>query len=221
VFLNQDTDQAHAQALAEQLRAWDDVAGVEHQTPEQGLAELHAQGLDGVSDLLRGDNPLPHLLRVFPQGDDAALIAALEALPEVDLIQHDTRWRRQVEGWLHLGTRLLWLLGSLFGLGCALIIGNTVRLDFQSRREEMNVLQLLGAGDDAIRRPFIWLGLCYGLLGGISALVLLSVARALLSEPLVALVSAQIMLVLISSTALGGVVARVVSGHLLRRSGGP
>ena len=64
---------------------------------------------------------------------------------------------------------------------------NTVRLDIQSRREEIGVLQLLGATDGFIRRPFLYLGAWYGLGAGLLALGLLSVAHHYLAPPLAGL----------------------------------
>jgi len=231
LFLKPEISYKHAEALSRQLQAWDDVATVEHQTPEQGLAELEAQGLQETNELLRGNTPLPHLLRVIPLGDDTQLVAALEALPEVDLMQHDARWRQQVDGWLNFGNRLVWILGALFGLGCVLVVGNTVRLDFQSRREEMSVLQLLGAGNGFIRQPFVYLGLWHGFLAGIAAIGLLTLAEEGLRAPLATLVSGynsrfslqgfslfETLAILVASTALGGLGATLVSTHLLRQS---
>jgi len=230
LFLTPDTSAERAKALAQQLLAWDDVITVEHHTPEQGLAELRAQGMDEVNEILR-ENPLPHLLRVMPMGDDTQLTSALEALPEVELMLHDVRWQRQVEGWLRVGNRLVWVLGGLFGLGSVLVVGNTVRLDFQSRREEMRVLQLIGASNGFIRQPFVYLGLWYGLLGGAGAIGLLASAGAGLRAPLEGLMNdgrdafvlqwfsaCEVVLILAVSTGLGGLGARLVSGRLLRRS---
>ena len=62
------------------------------------------------------------------------------------------------------------VLAALLGLGALLVVGNTVRLDIQSRREEIGVLQQLGATDGFIRRPFLYLGAWYGLAAGALAL---------------------------------------------------
>ena len=71
---------------------------------------------------------------------------------------------------------MAWVLAALLGLGALLVVGNTVRLDIQSRREEIGVLQLLGATDGFIRRPFLYLGAWYGLAAGALALGLLAAA---------------------------------------------
>ena len=152
-------------------------------TPEQGLAELRAGGLgDAIS--AAGENPLPSLLIVTPKGDESLLAASLQRLPEADLVQHDAQWRDRLDGWLRFGTRVALVLGTLLGLGALLVVGNTVRLDIQSRREEIGVLQHLGATDGFIRRPFLYLGAWYGLAAGALAIGLLTLAALALRQPL-------------------------------------
>jgi len=231
LFLKVDTPVARAQALVAELRGRADVAGVELRTPEQGLAEFRERsGLGAALDALEG-NPLPHLLVVVPEGDDASLVRALQSLPETDLLQHDAAWRARLAGWMGFGKRLVWVLAALFGLGALLVVGNTVRLDIQSRREEIGVLQLLGASDGFIRRPFVYLGAWYGLAAGASALGLLTLAALALREPLAALArsygspfalagldAAGATAVVAAATAIGWLGAWLVTGHFLRQT---
>ena len=231
LFLTPETPVARAQALAETLRARDDVASVEVRTPDQGLADFRQRsGLADSLDLLDG-NPLPALLVVVPEGDEARLVAALEALPETDLLQHDAAWRERLTGWMGFGERLTWVLAALFGLGALLVVGNTVRLDIQSRREEIGVLQLLGASDGFIRRPFVYLGAWYGLAAGALALGLLTLAALALRDPLAALARSYgspfalsgldplgAALVVLAATIVGWLGAWLVTGHFLRQT---
>ena len=231
LFLTPETPVARAQALAETLRARDDVASVEVRTPDQGLAEFRQRsGLADSLDLLDG-NPLPALLVVVPEGDEARLVAALEALPETDLLQHDAAWRERLTGWMGFGERLTWVLAALFGLGALLVVGNTVRLDIQSRREEIGVLQLLGASDGFVRRPFLYLGAWYGLAAGALALGILTLAWMALQAPLAALARSYgspfalsgldplgAALVVLAATIVGWLGAWLVTGHFLRQT---
>ena len=84
---------------------------------------------------------------------------------------------------LRFGGRVALVLAALLGLGALLVVGNTVRLDIQSRREEIGVLQLLGASDGFIRRPFVYLGAWYGLAAGALALGILTLAWMALQAP--------------------------------------
>lgn len=231
VFLKPDITAERARALAAELRGRADVAQVELRTPEQGLEEFRrTSGLGQALDALQ-DNPLPSLLIVTPRNDDLRLVNALRGLPETDQLQHDAVWRQRLAGWLGFGERLAWVLAVLFGTGALLVVGNTVRLDIQSRREEIGVLQLLGASDGFIRRPFIYLGAWYGLVAGALALALLSAAAIALREPLAALSASYgsgftlsgvttwaAAGVLLGATLIGWLGAWLVTGHFLRQT---
>ena len=186
VFLQPQLTVERAQGLADTLRQRPDVAALALRTPAQGLDELRASGLDEALAVLP-ENPLPSVLVVTPRGAPGPLVEALQALPEAERVIHDAQWRLRLEQWLHLGTRLAWVLAALLGLGCLLVVGSAVRADIQTRREEIGVLQLLGATDGFIRRPFLYLGAAYGLLAGATALGLLTAADLALREPLAAL----------------------------------
>ena len=235
VFLKPAIDGAHAQALAQTLRGRGDIDKVELRTPQQGLEELRASGLgEAIAALsLDGseDNPLPSLLVVTPKGDEALLASSLQQLPEADLVQHDAVWRQRLDGWLRFGGRVALVLAALLGLGALLVVGNTVRLDIQSRREEIGVQQLLGATDGFIRRPFLYLGAWYGLAAGAFAIGLLTLAASALRAPLAELASSygsRFMLagfdlptalgVILGAAVLGWFGAGIVTGHYLRQT---
>ncbi|MEO6517931.1 MAG: permease-like cell division protein FtsX [Pseudoxanthomonas sp.] len=231
LFLKPEIGEARAQALATELRGRGDVARVELRTPEQGLAEFRAHS--GLGDAIGAleENPLPSLLIITPGQQDASLVTLLEGLPETGLLQHDAAWRQRLQGWLGFGQRLAWVLAALFGLGALLVVGNTVRLDIQSRREEIGVLQLLGATDGFIRRPFIYLGAWYGLVAGLLALGLLSAAAYALRAPLHALAQSygsgfalngldplRAAGFVLAATVIGWLGAWLVTGHFLRQT---
>jgi cell division transport system permease protein len=230
VFLKPAIDVAHAQSLAQTLRGRGDIDKVELHTPQQGLEELRAGGLGEAIDAV-GDNPLPSLLVITPKGDEALLASSLQQLPEADLVQHDAVWRQRLDGWLRFGGRVALVLAALLGLGALLVVGNTVRLDIQSRREEIGVQQLLGATDGFIRRPFLYLGAWYGLAAGAFAIGLLTLAAIALRAPLAELASSygsRFMLtgfdlptalgVILGAAVLGWFGAGIVTGHYLRQT---
>ena len=184
VFLKPAADAATAQRVADGLRQRPDVAAVTIRTPEQGLAEFRQMSdLADSLDLL-DQNPLPSVLVVQPRDDGKALAEILRRLPEADLVQHDAVWRERLSAWLAFGERLLWVVAALLGLGVLLVVGNTVRLEIGARREEIAVMQQLGATDGFVRRPFVYLGLCYGVAAGLLALGLLAAAGVALQSSL-------------------------------------
>lgn len=231
VFLKQDVEAARAEALAQDLRGRRNVGKVELRTPQQGLDELRDKG--GLGDAIdaAGNNPLPFLLIITPKGDETMLADGLRQLPEADVVQHDAQWRARLDDWLRFGTRVAWVLAALLSLGALLVVGNTVRLDIQSRREEIGVLQLLGATDGFIRRPFLYLGAWYGLAAGAAAIGLLTAMGFALQEPLAELARSygshfelagftpmQILIVLIGAALLGWLGGGLVTGHFLRQT---
>jgi len=231
LFLKPDVGLDRARTIAEQLRGRGDVADVVWKTPEQGLSELRERSGLGEAIAAVEGNPLPSLLVVTPKGDETLLAESLQALPETDLVQRDALWRQRLDGWLRFGNRVAWVLAALLGLGALLVVGNTVRLDIQARREEIGVLQLLGATDGFIRRPFLYLGAWYGLAAGVLALALLAATGFALRLPLAALAESygsqfalngfdlrQAVFVLLAATALGWLGAGLVANHFLRQT---
>lgn len=230
VFLKQDVDAARAATLADELRARGNIGSVEQRTPQQGIESLRGE-LGDIIDAIGDENPLPHVLVVTPAGDELTVASSLQQLPEAELVQHDAQWRQRLDTWLRFGGRVAWVLAALLGLGALLVVGNTVRLDIQSRREEIGVLQLLGATDGFIRRPFLYLGAWYGLAAGALAIGLLAAVALALREPLAELAASYgsrfalagidlrwTLLVLLGATALGWCGAGLVTGHFLRQT---
>lgn len=235
VFLKPEVDAAKAQAIADSLRARGDVAKVELIAPEQALQQLRARDdLAAAIDALGEDAAraaLPSVLRVSPRGDELLLAESLKALPDAERVQHDAVWRERLDAWLRFGGRAVLVLAALLGLGALLVVGNTVRLDIQSRREEIGVLQLLGASDGFVRRPFLYLGAWYGLGAGALALGVLTLAWLALREPLADLAARYgsnfalqglpplpALTVLAAAGMLGWLGAGLVTGHYLRQT---
>lgn len=189
-FLKPALDAKTAVALADDLRKRSDVASVLIRTPEQGLAEFRQlAGFGEALDSLQ-DNPLPSVLVVVPRttkvtdnSDNPELIGVLKADARVDFVQYDAAWRRKLTDILHLGQRIVIVIAALLALATLLVIGNTVRMDIQSRSQEISVMQLIGASNGFVRRPFLYSGLCYGLLGSLVALLVVLAVEVALAEP--------------------------------------
>jgi cell division transport system permease protein len=231
LFLRVDIDAAQAERFATELRARRDVAAVELKTPAEGLAEFRKLSGLGDAAAMLGDNPLPTVLRVTPLDEGGALAQQMRARPEVELVQHDEGWRRRLDAWLGFGTRLALVLAGVLALGVLLVVGNTIRLEIGNRRDELAVLQQLGATDAFIRRPFIYLGAWYGLAAGAAALGLLAVAGLLLQPSLASLAGSYgsgfalrgppplaAAALLLATTAIGWLGAWLASGHHLRQT---
>ena len=157
VFMQPGQTGPAVEMMATKLRERADVASVAIKSPQQGMDELaRMQGFSGALNTL-DSNPLPYALEVLPKpeasADDVArLVTDLRALQGVDLVQDSGTWRQRLDALLGVGNRVVLILAALLALAVLLVVGNTVRLDIQSRREEIEVLQHLGATDGFIRR---------------------------------------------------------------------
>lgn len=190
LFLAPGTQAARADALRDEVQRLPAVESVSLRTPAQGLEEFREMAdFAGALDLLE-ENPLPPVLVVTPQPavDESGLADTLRRLPEADFVQHDAQWRARLGAWLGFGRRMTWLTAVLLGVGVLLVVGNTVRLELQSRSEEIQTVQLLGATDGFVRRPFLYLGAWYGALAAMLAIGIAVVVRQALQTPVSALV---------------------------------
>lgn len=188
VFLRQDLSETDASALASLIGQRADVESVQLITSAEALEEFKQQsGFGDALDQLT-ENPLPHALVVRPSSANTSqslllLQEELANLPEAELVQIDTEWVQRFHAILDIVRQAIVIGAALLGAAIVVIIGNTIRLDIQNRREEIEVTKLIGASNAFVRRPFLWSGFWYGLLGGLLALGLVQYGLFLLEEP--------------------------------------
>lgn len=189
LFLRSEVSAKQAASLAERLRKRPDLEEVQVISPEDALAELRTQG--GFAEAIEqlGENPLPVVLALQPSVRITSppvlerLRDELGGLPEADFARLDTQWVRRFLAILDLARYGMLLLGAFLALGVVLVVGNTIRLEIENRRKEIEVMELVGATSAFIRRPFLYTGAWYGLLGGIVAWLLVSLELVLLQGP--------------------------------------
>lgn len=188
LFLHQDVDQAAYRKLAGQLGEDADIRAVKVITPKEAMAEF--QRLSGFSDALDllDENPLPPVLVVRPRrgmqpGAIEGLVDRLKGLPQVDRVRLDQQWVKRLHAIMDLAGRGIWVIAGLLALTVVMVVGNTIRLDIENRREEIVITKLIGATDAFIRRPFLYEGLWYGIGGGLLACILVEAGLWLLSTP--------------------------------------
>ena len=178
-----------AESTAQELQRRDDIESVTIISADEAIDDFReASGLGEVLDNLEA-NPLPHTLVVRPKESAtidglAALGEELGARDEIDMVKIDTDWVARLNAILDLLRRVVLMGGILLIIAVIIIVGNTIRLDIQNRRDEIEVVKLLGASDGFVRRPFLYIGLWYGLIGGSVALLLLLLGGWLLAAPL-------------------------------------
>lgn len=179
LFLEPQAPRADAEALGRRLRADPRISAVRFVPREEALKEMSAvQGLSEVIAAL-GRNPLPDAFVVTTTAD---LAGELARLPGVAQVQADAVWARRLAAAARLVQLTLTLLAALLGAGLVAVTFNTIRLQILTQRDEIEVSKLIGATDAFIRRPFYYLGLLQGLVGGALALALVAAALALLNR---------------------------------------
>lgn len=189
LFLRPEISIEQASNLADRLRKRSDLADVRLISPDDALAELRGQsGFAEAIDQLE-ENPLPNVLALRPTSRASTanaldrMSAELTALPEADFARGDSEWIRRFQAIVTLAQRGVLLLGGLLSLAVVIVVGNTIRLEIENRRGEIEIMELVGATPAFIRRPFLYMGVWYGLLGGVSAWLLVGLSLTLLQGP--------------------------------------
>ena len=187
-FLQADLGIDQQRDIANQIQALAGVTEVEHITPEVALSEFQRRsGMQETLALLE-DNPLPPVvvaqLESGLSGVDAdALVKALEAIAAVEEVRLDRVWLERLDALMQLANRGSGLIALLLGLTVILVVGNTIRLDIENRRAEIEITKLIGGTDAFVRRPFLYTGMWYGLIGGSLAALLLIISVFILTGP--------------------------------------
>jgi cell division transport system permease protein len=223
-YMKADVAEQKAQQLARTARARAGVASVELITASQALSEFRKNsGLGAALDVLP-DNPLPHVLVITPtasQRDRASLEnlrGFIAAWPEVDLVQVDSDWVNRVNALLGVLRAVLWVAAALLGAAVVAVVGNTIRLEIQSRQSEIEVMKLVGGTNGFVRRPFLYTGALYGSMSGLVAWAVVDASILALRGPVRELARAygsDFLLAQIGLRELGGLLgAGIVLGWL-------
>ena len=171
LYLQASLSDEEADRFGRSLLLREDIAAIDMISSDQGMLEFKKYA--GFGDVLESldNNPLPAVIMILPKSTSAADLgiqrAAYEAMPEVeDAIQ-----------------RSVFVLGVLLGLAVLLVVGNTIRTSIESRRDEIVVSKLVGATDAWVRRPFLYTGFWYGLMGAALAWLMIQLAWLMLETP--------------------------------------
>ena len=129
-----------------------------------------------------GDNPLPASIEVRLRpgpGTSAAvddLGTRLRAMPGVADVRYDRQWLNRVLNAIAIIRGVGLVLGIILTVAAALTVANVVRLALHARRDELDIMQLVGAPQAFIRGPFVMEGVLQGGVGAILALIALGAA---------------------------------------------
>ena len=187
LYLTQEATLQAGQALTRQIEQRVDIDEAVFISSTNALQEF--QRRSGFGEVLStlDRNPLPHVIEVVPANPDPIdlkrLVSAWEVNALIGNVSVDLQWLERLFALLVFAERLVTALAIVLGLGVMLIMGNTIRLAIENRRQEIEVIKLVGGTDAVVRRPFLYLGFGYGLGGAVTAFFLLQTSLYFLSSP--------------------------------------
>jgi len=179
-YLKRKTPAGEVGALLDKIRQMDGVDSVKYVSPSDAMAFMETH-LGGQKNLLEGIQPtvLPPSLEVQLKKEYrnsakiGEVVSQLRLFPQVEEIQYGQEWVEMFSSLVHVFRLTQWVLGGLLLLAMAFIISNTLQLTISSRREEIEIMQLVGASPSFIQVPFYLEGMIQGLLGAGLALFFL------------------------------------------------
>jgi cell division transport system permease protein len=179
-YLKRKTPAGEVEALLEKIRQMDGVDSVKYVSPSDAMAFMETH-LGGQKNLLEGIQPtvLPPSLEVRLKKEYrnsakiGEVVSQMNLLPQVEEIQYGREWVEMFSSLVRVFRLTQWVLGGLLLVAMAFIISNTLQLTISSRREEIEIMQLVGASPSFIQIPFYIEGMIQGLLGAGLALFFL------------------------------------------------
>jgi len=147
---------------------------------EEALKDLRAAlGEDAgfLNRLVR--NPLPASYEIVFESkgthgvEPEKIKGELEKLDGVEEVQYSNEWLNKLEGFLNVVRLIGFIIGGLLCLCVVFIVTNTIKLTIYSRKDEIEILKLVGATDWFVKTPFLIEGTIQGISGGVLAVLML------------------------------------------------
>jgi cell division transport system permease protein len=200
VFLYEDGTKSEITELQRQIEAIPHVTSVAYVDKQEALVKLEGylgeENDDILAELPNGRNPLPRSFEIQPD-DLANLPAITSALQPPDasgtprpispIIEEVAESREESKAIESVTTGVKWFLSIIAVLllvASLLLVGNTIRLSIYARRQDVEVMRLVGATNWFIRWPFMVEGLICGLIGAAAAIGLLFLGKVTIIDPL-------------------------------------
>tara|TARA_R110001592_G_scaffold319724_3_gene597499 strand:+ start:27444 stop:28412 length:969 start_codon:yes stop_codon:yes gene_type:complete len=190
LLLKKGVPQLDAGVLAESLTKKQSVSSSKFIDKEQALRDFKSRFEFTEAIEFLDENPLPHaiIVRLSPSltaiSDIEQLRDSLLSIPEVDSAILDAAWVQRLQSITRLVETAVWVIAIMLSLTVVLVLGNTIRLAIENRKEEIIVVKLVGGTDPFVRRPFLYMGLLLGLGSSIIAWSLIHWVIYLLNEPI-------------------------------------
>ena len=224
VYLKREPGPFEVTGLVERVEKMPGVAAVRYIGKADALGSLRQiLGKDANVVEQLPQNPLPASLEVTPTADAAtpegarALVARLSTLPEAEEVAGSLDWVERLSQWQRLFTTIGLGIGAVLALAAILTVTTATTLVLHARRQETEIMRLVGAPEYVVRQPLLMQGIMQGLVGGVIAMWVLIAAHAVIAprlEPLANITLGvprltflrplHIALLMVAGTLLGG-----------------
>ena len=138
-------------------------------------ANSNNENENDISELEK--NPLPDAFFIQANSADPQALETLknelQAIPGVEHALLNTDWAKRLSALLTLGKKIIIFITLLLAVALLVVIGNTIRMQILTQKDEIIVSKLIGATNNFIRIPFLYAGILYGLFGGFLAVMAL------------------------------------------------
>jgi cell division transport system permease protein len=176
-------DASNKTEIESQLKKHTDIASFEFVSKDDAWSKMQQDKNTADAAASLDKNPLPDAFYITPKKVSPENITHLQEEMQkwdgVELAQVDANWVKRLDTILKLGKKAVFVLVVLLGFALITVIGNTIRLQIMTQREEIEVSKLIGATNPFIRRPFLYAGVLYGFGGGLAALLILALVTLL------------------------------------------
>jgi cell division transport system permease protein len=181
-FLNSGISAQEQAQIEEAIKASPGVARVEYVSREQAL-ERFRKNFPELEDILKNlsSNPFPASFeailqkKAFLSEEALGVVEGIRALPGVEDVQFNRDWVKKMQSLSRLSRAIGFFLGGILIFASFFIISNVIRLNVFARKNEIEILRLVGATNTFIKLPFLLEGLILGVLGSALSLALLYV----------------------------------------------
>lgn len=171
-YLKKETPLREVESLLKKARQLEGVDALKYVSPSDAMAFMEAK-LGSQKNLLEGIQPgvLPPSFEIQLKKEYRnptkikEVVSRLKQFPQIEEIQYGQEWVETFSALVHILHVTQWILGGLLLAAMIFIISNTLQLTVSSRREEIEIMHLVGASPAFVQVPFYIEGLIQGLFG--------------------------------------------------------
>jgi cell division transport system permease protein len=178
LFLKLDVSSENIEQIDQLLSKHPNIQKYRLVTKEEAWQQLQAKSDTNPAVQELSKNPLPDAFfiqanSVEPEALDT-LRQELQEFSGVDQAVFNADWAKRLAVLLALGKTIIYFIAALLAVALLVIIGNTVRMQILTQKDEIEVSKLIGATNSFIRMPFLYAGVLYGAFGAILAMVMMA-----------------------------------------------